>query len=233
MMLPFVSRLYRVLLHLYPAGFYREYGVEMAQVFDDECARILRESGFFGLFGWCLHALGDLSFTVILEHFDHLRSHPMKTMRAILPLLLFLLTLPAVLFALTLMTNFIFAPWDTALHRPELGTWQRTLNDFFETAPGVYTFSLPLMIANIYFALRRGNLLTLAGINFAFVLLFWVALLASFFVNNAVFPYPPVLYDPNYDGYHRAIIPAAVFALVCFGWMRVVSYQTSRRQMVT
>jgi TRAP-type C4-dicarboxylate transport system permease large subunit len=30
------------------------------------------------------------------------------------------------------------APWDTAPIRPPAGDWQRTLNDFFESAPGMY-----------------------------------------------------------------------------------------------
>ncbi len=146
----------------------------------------------------------------------------MKTIRTAIPILLFLLSILAVLFALTIMTNLIFAPWDTAVQRPELGTWQRTLNDFFETAPGVYIFSIPLVLANIVFALRKRKLAYLAGVNFAFAILFWAALLISFFVNNAVFPYPPVMYDPNFRGYHRTLIPAAVFALMCIVWLRVV-----------
>jgi hypothetical protein len=49
----------------------------------------------------------------------------------------------------------------------------------------------------------------------------WIALVLSYFANDAVFPFPPVVYDPDFEGYHRAIIPASVFALICIGWLRV------------
>lgn len=41
------------------------------------------------------------------------------------------------------MTEGLGAPWDIAPVRPPLGHWQRTLNDFFESAPGMY---LPTII---------------------------------------------------------------------------------------
>jgi hypothetical protein len=37
-------------------------------------------------------------------------------------------------------------------------------------------------------------------------------------VNNAVYPYPPVLYDPNYPGYYRSVIPMTAVIAVCAVW---------------
>lgn len=35
-------------------------------------------------------------------------------------------------YTLTFYTSLIMTPWDTAITRPDVGTWQHTLNDFFE-----------------------------------------------------------------------------------------------------
>ena len=139
--------------------------------------------------------------------------------------ILALLTSWALLFFwLMLATELIFAPWDTAVTRPEIGTLQRTLNDFFETSPGNLSLaalgvggSMMLTIT----AIRRGytNLFRLAGIN----LLCFGILIAVFtpvaLLNNAIFPYPPVLYDPTYHGYHRSVLPGGVMLAICAGWL--------------
>jgi hypothetical protein len=136
-----------------------------------------------------------------------------------------LLTSWALLFFwLMLATELIFAPWDTAVTRPEIGTWQRTLNDFFETSPGNFSLAMLGVGASIVLtltAIKRGysNLLRLAGIN----LLCFGVLITVFtpvaLLNNVIFPYPPVLYDPTYEGYHRSLLPGGVMLAICAGWL--------------
>jgi hypothetical protein len=135
-----------------------------------------------------------------------------------------LLSWTLLFFWLMIETELLFAPWDTAVTRPEIGTWQRTLNDFFETSPGNLTFvvlGVGASIALTLAAIRRGssNLLRLAGIN---LLCFGVLLLVFTpvtLLNNAIFPYPPVLYDPTYYGYHRSVLPGGVMLAICAGWL--------------
>jgi hypothetical protein len=38
-------------------------------------------------------------------------------------------------------------------------------------------------------------------------------------VNNAIFPYPDVPYDPSYPGYYRSVLPGLVVAGVCAVWL--------------
>ncbi|MBZ0292956.1 MAG: hypothetical protein K8L99_10375, partial [Anaerolineae bacterium] len=124
------------------------------------------------------------------------------------------------LFVFMLFTELILAPWDSTLVRPEIGTWQRTLNDFFETAPGNLTFAVPLLLAAIWLSRRRlSNQWMQAAINLGFVVLLWILMLAAFMLNNALFPYPPVTYDPTYAGYHRSVLPFTVMMAACGGWL--------------
>lgn len=129
-----------------------------------------------------------------------------------------------IFYVLTFITQLTLAPWDTAVERPAIGTWQRTLNDFFESAPGHFAISAPLTLACIILSavtLRRNqaalNRLLLIHLTFAPILLaMWMGAVV---VNNAVYPYPPVLYDPNYHGYYRSVIPMAAVVVTCAIWL--------------
>lgn len=136
-----------------------------------------------------------------------------------------LLTSWALLFFwLTLATELIFAPWDTAITQPEIGTWQRTLNDFFATEPGNLTLAVLGVGASMLLTLmawRRGyrHLLRLAGINLLCFGVLIAAFMPAALLNNAIFPYPPVLYDPTFEGYHRSVLPGSVMLTICAGWL--------------
>lgn len=132
----------------------------------------------------------------------------------------------AVLFFLwMLLTELILVPWDTAVERPAVGTLARTINDFFEASPGAYvlpTIVLALSLWLTFPALRRrlSTAYNFAAINFACVGLSIIFFTLSALVNNnLLFPYPPVLYDPNYIGYHRSVLPALVALAVLMGWL--------------
>ncbi len=59
------ERAYGTLLRLYPAGFRREYGTQMAQVFGDVCRQTYRTRGMFGIALWWYATLLDLTLTAI------------------------------------------------------------------------------------------------------------------------------------------------------------------------
>lgn len=151
-------------------------------------------------------------------------------MRRLIGIAALVLTWVMLFYSLLLVTELVLVPWDTAIHRPEVGTWQRTLNDFFEVAPGSYSIAILLTGISIvlaYRALRRSPKagLHLAVLNLIFVLVLFVAVIAAALINNHIlFPYPPVLYDPMYRGFHRSILPVIAISLVCAGW-----FMTQRR----
>lgn len=152
------------------------------------------------------------------------RGEQMQTVIRIGLLGLLVVTWLAVFYTVSLFTELILAPWDTALVRPEIGTWQRTLNDFFENG-GALVVSVPVVLASITLALPmlRQNSLVLFNLmvgNLAFCTALWVAFLAAAFINNQVlFPYPPVTYDPTYEGFHRSVLPMAAQLVVCAAWL--------------
>jgi hypothetical protein len=46
-----------------------------------------------------------------------------------------------------------------------------------------------------------------------------IAFMLAALLNNWLFPYPPVLYDPTYQGYHRSLLPGGVMLGVCAAWL--------------
>jgi hypothetical protein len=124
-----------------------------------------------------------------------------------------------IFFVLVFVTELTLAPWDTAIERPEVGTWQRTLNDFFERTPGNMSLAALLIVASILTLRRRPARLQWVAGNLIFVGLLFSVFMVAALVNNAVFPYPPVSYDPTYHGYHRSVIPGLAVLLVCAGWL--------------
>lgn len=135
------------------------------------------------------------------------------------------LTWVIVFYVLLIATELVLVPWDTAITRPETGTWQRTLNDFFEVAPGSYSVAVVLIAVTMllaYRALRNDPEagLRLAALNLVFLLVLVVTFFTAALINNNIlFPYPPVLYDPTYRGFHRSIVPGTAIMLVCAGWL--------------
>lgn len=63
------SRLYELLILVYPAQFRQEYGPPMVQVFRDELRDTLHESGKAGAVWLWIHALFDLLITAFKEHY--------------------------------------------------------------------------------------------------------------------------------------------------------------------
>lgn len=136
----------------------------------------------------------------------------MTTLKQPIALALIALTWLAIAYTAALFTTLIMAPWDTALVRPEIGTWQRTVNDLFETGAGVVVgIALVLVGIALTVPVLRRSRVTLPRLvigNAAFCAVLWAAFLLAAFVNNELlYPYPSVNYDPSYAGFHRSVLP--------------------------
>jgi hypothetical protein len=130
----------------------------------------------------------------------------------------------ALFFLLTFITELTFVPWDGALDWPEVGTWQRSLNDFFATDPGRFIISVPVVVISICLTistLRRDFALInqLIRLHYVFIPLLLLTCLVSVSLNHWINPYPPVQYDPNYRGFHLTIIPGIGFIGACLVWL--------------
>jgi hypothetical protein len=64
----FSVRVYQLLLIAYPTQFQQEYGLQMAQVFQDCCLRTIRQRGTSGMLKLWVITLLDLAQSVVTEH---------------------------------------------------------------------------------------------------------------------------------------------------------------------
>src|SRR5580765_7075877 len=99
----------------------------------------------------------------------------------------------ACFYVLTFLTQLTFTPWDGAIDWPAVGTWQRTLNDFFATDPGRLLISVPVILFSIYHArltLRQNPdaLNRLIGLCWMFIPVLLLAWFLSVSLNNALHP---------------------------------------------
>ncbi|MEM9953240.1 MAG: hypothetical protein AAF846_16665 [Chloroflexota bacterium] len=126
---------------------------------------------------------------------------------------------------LAFMNLLILVPWDVALYLPDVGTWQRTLNDFFSSQTGYFVIyavvsiltSVPLIetLSRHWYANIRIIIATLLTVFVGYFLM-----IASFSFNNIIFPYTgSVSTDPfEFHGYHRSIIPLLTIWLLYGVW---------------
>src|SRR5437868_12371208 len=80
----------------------------------------------------------------------HEGSNMMITAKRIVKFGLLLLAWIAIFYILTFFTQLTFTPWDGAIDWPNVGTWQRTLNDFFASDPGRLILSVPFILGSVY-----------------------------------------------------------------------------------
>ena len=127
-------------------------------------------------------------------------------------------------YVLTFLTQLTFTPWDGAVDWPAVGTWQRTLNDFFASDPGRLVLSVPVVGISICLTVSNlrhhpdniNRVIGRAGLFIPLLLLTWYT---AIMVNNALHPYPPVTYDPNYRGFHLTLIPGTALIGLCVVWL--------------
>jgi hypothetical protein len=68
------ERLYRFLLHVYPAAYRREYGPLMIQAYHDLCHSVYRQRGMAGLAPLWVRLSTDLATSAVGQHLDALRE---------------------------------------------------------------------------------------------------------------------------------------------------------------
>ena len=131
-------------------------------------------------------------------------------------------------YTLTIFSLFSLVPWDTALIRPELGTWQRTLNDFFEVGFGnslVYIVVFVMVVIPIMKALSK------RWHNYRQILLLNSLLIASIYfmtvivypMNRFIFPYTRDYSDPFFHNYGQQIIPFLTLWIMYSIWLYQVN----------
>ena len=133
------------------------------------------------------------------------------------------------------MTEGLLAPWDTVPGRPPLGTWARTVNDFFGQSPGAYLPSLVFVSisASLFvFGLRPGSnkILLLLAFTLTNLIFFGVDLIFVILAHQLVngwLPSPGASFDA---GYHRTwpaiVITAALITILFFAQLKIVKYST-------
>ena len=74
------SRIYSVLLRLYPKSFREDYAQEMLWTFEDMVYATLKEQGNWGILGLWLRVLPDWCFTVVKEQLENVGYKGAKQM---------------------------------------------------------------------------------------------------------------------------------------------------------
>jgi predicted permease len=128
-------RLYRLLLHLYPASFRREYGREMTSIL--RCR--LRDAGALGRAGVWGGAIAELLGGVLAAHWDILRQDLHYTARTLRRTPAFTLT-AILLLAIGIGANTaVFSVTDFALLRPLPFPQPERLVKLWQSVPGYYS----------------------------------------------------------------------------------------------
>ncbi len=120
------------------------------------------------------------------------------------------------------MTEGTLAPWDVAPGRPPLGTFERSLNDFFEGAPGVYLPAALVIAASACLFIARLTRpdnktwlpLEFAATNLAFVVAFTILAIPLHYLPNLWLPQPRPAIDAGYHRTWTGILAEAILLLV-------------------
>lgn len=137
------------------------------------------------------------------------------------------------------------APWDSVAseYRPAAGTWQATLNLFFERGPGSYVFSVLMTGFSLYMTLqisrrRWQRLLQVLIGNLLMIGLLVIQPMVYHPLNNLIFG---DLYGLQYAervaayGYARSVIPFGMFlvtVVVWLAWQRRLMHTASSPQQI-
>lgn len=130
-----------------------------------------------------------------------------------------------VLFIVTAaMVESLLVPWDLVYveDRPPLGSWDRTVNDFFEGQPGsvlpsgaIIAASAGLFVLRARRAARRDRLaVVFAATNLLSLPMSLLLMNVGYAISSQLFPQPHVPFDV---GFHRTAFPAVAAALAFTG----------------
>lgn len=136
---------------------------------------------------------------------------------------------------LAAMTEGWLAPWDTAPFRPAIGTWERAMNDFFETSPGAVLPATAFVAADLVLLLtalrsqgsKSGSVVGSAMLDIAYVVLTSILAIFAHRLPSLWLAQP----RPGLDyGYHLTW-PAIVVALVTTVALFIVKRRFLARHM--
>ncbi|NJL54325.1 hypothetical protein HC928_03435 [bacterium] len=145
------------------------------------------------------------------------KSNTSNHTAAIIVLLISWITL---FYLVNVLTEVTLVPYDTMpiSERPPIGTWQRTLNDFFERPPANYLPSIVFLAASLGISwpiIRHDTAasMRLAGINVVCILALFIITMILGVVRLIVFP---ALDPQSYDG---SILMGCGIAVVIICWL--------------
>lgn len=121
------------------------------------------------------------------------------------------------------------APWDTAPIRPPAGDWQRTLNDFFEAAPGMYLPTVVFLGASgllFLLTLVRTRAFRITSFTFGITNLIALAALMALVIPMQIFlirtPAHLTPQDWSYWGDFTREWPLTLVALIVFAGLFII-----------
>ena len=128
-----------------------------------------------------------------------------------------------IIYIFSFFTLLALVPWDTAIARPEIGTWQRTINDFFEGRFGenlVILFFCLTTAFPVIKTLRQARKILLRG--FVTNVLCLILVVTTFILCSnliyIIFPYGTDYTNPFFHNYTRSIIPLTIYGIVYCWW---------------
>ena len=147
----------------------------------------------------------------------------------VLPILTVLISSLMLSYLFSALTLLALVPWDTAIARPEIGTWQRTVNDFFEGRFGenvVILFFIMMTTLPIFNTLRERWYLSarVTLTNILFLIVGYGGFIASSIISYIILPYRGNVTDPFFHNYTRSSISLlAISVIFCFWFLQIKS----------
>jgi hypothetical protein len=215
----FCAAAYRVLLHLYPPRFRREYGAEMAQLFADLSRDADQRNGTTGVLALFVRAVFDTLQNSIGEWLTIMRKHWGKTLLTLTGLAALGGVWLFMFLWMIVYSSIFLVPWDATFTRPPEGTLAQLANDFFD-GPGMSILSFVVLAVNATLfarAVRAGAETTTLPWKFAIAGVVFVAgsfalVTLGIQLGAFVWPFPVGRSDP---GFHRSLFPG-LMCLVSF-----------------
>lgn len=144
-------------------------------------------------------------------------KHTLVKVRTIGGYISLLTTWYIIIVMLSAFTEGWLAPWDTQRTRPSLGTWERSVNDFFEGIPGSLLPALTILCISISLYVY-GKKKSVDRIKFTevFALINFIFLLLEAVFVTLIFRFPNIwpLPYPDINSVYGGVVPAVVITFI-------------------
>jgi hypothetical protein len=118
-------------------------------------------------------------------------------------------------FIVRVYAEWAFAPWEAAVVLPSIGTWQRTLNDFFDIGTGSYLVAAITVLLSMMLVLnsqRQRHYPYLIVANLGLLISLPLALFGSAYINRYLFPVGQITYG-------TAVLPFIAYLVLTGLWL--------------